>query len=306
MKEVVFSQYVEKDKLIEKLLKNGIVILDSNSLLNAYIYDNFDRKKYFEILEILKNRLMLTNLSAQEFYTNRLKLISNKARVKETLKSEVEFAIDKLIVSINTGDFNGRKQAINSFIKYEGRLQESIQEILNNTKLELEHIIDSHTIDIDDNYMEKDTVLDKMQKLFDDRVSEEFTKDYLAELFEEGQKRYETKMPPGYMDSARPEGERYRDLIIWNEIITIGQSTHMDVLFVSDDRNEDWCDTLNGMELGPRNELIKEFYDSTRHLYYSVSTENFIKHSARIFNIEDTESLQRQSRIIGKEMSSSK
>ncbi|MBZ9688848.1 hypothetical protein G9F72_021230 [Clostridium estertheticum] len=77
---------MEKNGSTDSILKNGIIILDANALLNIYRFNNDNREKYFEILDVVKDRLFLTYQSVQEFYNNRLTIIYNKSKFKEDLK----------------------------------------------------------------------------------------------------------------------------------------------------------------------------------------------------------------------------
>nr|WP_321129289.1 PIN-like domain-containing protein [Clostridium sp.] len=96
--------------------------------------------------------------------------------------------------------------------------------------------------------------------------------------------------------------EQFGDLIIWKEILNISNEKEKNILFVSDDRKEDWCEKFKGIDLGPRKELIREFYECNNKLFYSVTTKDFIKYMSEIYTIKETEKLQEESDIIFKEL----
>lgn len=55
----------------------------------------------------------------------------------------------------------------------------------------------------------------------------------------------------------------YGDFIVWRQIIDKALADKKDFIFVSDDLKEDWILEIHGKKIGPRKELLKEFYDKT-------------------------------------------
>lgn len=88
-------------------------------------------------------------------------------------------------------------------------------------------------------------------------------------------------------------------------MLKISNENQKNILFVSDDRNEDWCEKFRGSDLGPRKELIREFFECSDKLFYSLTTSNFIKYMSEIYTVKETEELQVESDIISKELDKS-
>ena len=89
-------------------------------------------------------------------------------------------------------------------------------------------------------------------------------------LYSEGEKRYKENIPPGYKDKAKPNNDKYGDLVLWKEMLYKCQSDAKDLIFICDDRKEDWWLEHQGKTISPRPELLKEFNSETKrecHFY---------------------------------------
>lgn len=86
MRNIFFEYNMRGNKKIEQILSNGLIILDTNALLNLYRYNEENKNKFFEILSKVSERIYLTNHSVKEFYKNRSEILYNKAHFKEGMK----------------------------------------------------------------------------------------------------------------------------------------------------------------------------------------------------------------------------
>lgn len=301
MRNTFFEYNMRGNKKIEQILSNGLIILDTNTLLNLYRYNEENKNKFFEILSKVSERLYLTNHSVKEFYKNRSEILYNKANFKEGMKKTVCEDIKKLRNTIENVNFNGKFKNSCCLLKYESDLKSQMLNDIDSFITNIEDTIDSYNqsnliIDLE----ESDHILDKILDLFDGKVNQEFSKNKLEEIYKEGKRRYELKIPPGYMDKKdKVEPGYYGDLIIWKEMINISKEKGTDILFVSDDRKEDWCDDFKGKNLGPRKDLIREFFCETGKLFYSFTVAGFIKEISEICDVTDINELEKESELFG-------
>lgn len=84
-----------------------------------------------------------------------------------------------------------------------------------------------------------------------------FSDEELIKIYKEGETRYKNKIPPGYEDK-KPTNDKYGDLIIWKEIMKYSSEKQKNIIFVTNDKKNDWFDNNY-----PRRELIREFYENT-------------------------------------------
>ena len=111
---------------LEDIYKNSIIVLDTNSVLNLYRYSESNRKKYFEILKQVEERLYLTNHICSEFYKNRLIIIENRSTFKENINELIIENQKKLINIIQNSTGTEKYNSALSILKHESPLQNSI------------------------------------------------------------------------------------------------------------------------------------------------------------------------------------
>ncbi|CCL06416.1 hypothetical protein DFW26_15225 [Clostridioides difficile] len=304
MRNTFFEYNMRGSQKIEQILSNGLIILDTNALLNLYRYNEENKNKFFEILSKVNDRIYLTNYSVKEFYKNRLKILYNKAQFKDAMKKFICKEINTMRNIIENVNFTGDSKDICNLLKYENNLKTSMLEEINFFDISMEDVIESYNqSNLITDLEGMDSILEKILDLFEDRVNQEFSENELEEIYKEGKKRYKSKIPPGYKDMKNKEEPGcYGDLVIWKEIINISKKMNKDILFVSDDRKEDWCYKFNGKDLGPREELIKELFCETGNLFYSFKVVDFIKEISRIYNITDVNKLEKESKLFEEDL----
>lgn len=295
MKNTFFQYNVKLDGKLDNIMENGIIILDTNALLDIYRVSKESRMKYLEILNCLKDRLFMTFQTAQEFYNNRLIIIYNKCKFKDDLKKELNSKIGEIEYILEKSDFNSQGENSCYLIKYEQNLKNNIVQILNKTQLKIEEEINYYNDEIDESFIKgNDYILDKIIELFEGRVNKKLSKERLEEVYNLAEERYKINLPPGCKDKYKPEPERYEQLVIWNEIIEVSIKQNKGVLFVSDDRKGDWFEKFKEYDLGTRPELIKEFFDKTGHYFHAIKTKSFINSIADLYDIDGTKNLEEE------------
>lgn len=301
-----FIQY-HINEYVNDILENAIIVLDANSLLNLYRYSRENREKYFEILDHLEERFILPYQVCQEFYENRITLIKNRSDFKKSIGEFIEDKFQKILNMIESGTNNQEYDKALAILRHEDNLKADIIHNIEKSKLDILEIISGFDGDITENYIYKsDPILDKINEIFEEKVNEKNSEEKLKDIYKQGEERYKENIPPGYKDSNKGFPNKFGDLVIWSEIIQISKRFENDILFVSDDRKEDWVDKHSGIDLGPRKELISEFYSKTGRLFYSINTKEFIKQMSRIHEVEDTDSLEKQTELIQDEIAGNK
>jgi hypothetical protein len=135
-----------------------------------------------------------------------------------------------------------------------------------------------------------------------------------------GYKRYKRNVPPGYRDkSKRGDGDPYGDLIIWLEIIEYAKKNKKDIVFVTDDKKNDWYDSSSydfGENINkhikpkyprPKNELLFEFskktkkniliftFDEFNEIYIKLNKDSGVtEKDIEEYNLEEIENRQRE------------
>ncbi|WP_282036184.1 PIN-like domain-containing protein [Saccharicrinis aurantiacus] len=275
----------------ENIYNNALIVLDTNSLLNLYRYSKDPRAKYLEILSHVNDRLFLTHQIGAEFYKNRHALITDRSSFKSNLKKFIDKQHDFLLNSIESS----AECSSLRILRHEEDLRKEIENDIIDVRTKISARIDKFMDDVDINYIYRDDpILKEITDLYSDKITAELSLDDKKAIFKEGDERFLNKIPPGYKDEKKPSPFKYGDLIIWKELMRLASEKKTDILFISDDRKEDWVIELNGKDLGARKELIKEFYSETGQLFSSITTKSFIQMMSDKFHVDATDDLKNE------------
>jgi hypothetical protein len=264
-----FSEYYQiPDTQLSAHWKNDIFCFDANVLLNLYRYTPATRKAFFDLLRKIKDRIFIPYQAAAEYHKNRLTVINaQKAAykdIRETLlkkKNEIE-------------------AKLNEFKKHpylrSGELTIQIESAFDAIGKDLDKLEKDHP-----DYLTHDPVCEELTLLLHGKVGDDFSTDELEKAYREGKKRYDEKVPPGYMDfkEKQNEGNRslYGDVILWKQVIAKAKGTEQSIILVTDDLKEDWWYKFKGKTISPRPELIKEFKNETQKRINIYRADTFLE-----------------------------
>lgn len=230
---------------IDELWVKSIFIFDTNVLLNLYRYSKDTSSKFIETIKLLNDRVWLPYQVGLEFNKNRLTVISDQKKCY----SDFEKKINNLVEEVEN---NHR----NPFISDE--LLNKLYSIRKEIKEEINNKISYY-----DGCLVEDEVFSKINLVFQNKIGKCLTQEEIKKIYSEGDKRYKEKIPPGYKDCTKPETERYGDLIIWKQVISKAKEGNKFIIFVLDDKKEDWWLEHQGRTISPRPELLREFRTET-------------------------------------------
>lgn len=271
--------YRPTDQELRALWSTGLIIVDTNILLNLYRFPSKARHDFLAVLEQVAPRLWIPHQVAWEFQVNRLRVISEEIKKFEEVKASCEKAIvtfenrlPKRHATINPAPFLDRfRTLIDDFLRELAVLRSA-----------------QPTVSSDD------ALRTRLDTLLAGRVGQGFTsQEELDRLYAEGKGRYERKFPPGYQDQSKAGKdpgsrvqthnglimrEEYGDLIAWLQMIEeAGRRKAEGVLFVTDDEKEDWWRIHERKTVGPRVELVEEMrHKAGVSLFYMYNAERFL------------------------------
>lgn len=270
MKDQFIGFYELKPGEVDEIWESGIFIFDANSLLNLYRYSSQTSNDFLQILNKLKDQLFLPHQVGYEFHNNRHIVIDTINNSYELLLNEFNKEID------NAFDKILNKHTKHPIIKI-NELKKTKEKFLNEFKGELLNQKKSHV-----DYFKNDSILDQLTNLFENKVGSEFSDEELEVIYSEGSGRYIKKIPPGYKDTDKKNnGDRhlYGDLIIWKQIINFSKQEKKAIIFITDDRKEDWWQIEHGKTIRPRQELIFEFFKETGIRILIYNADKFMKYA---------------------------
>lgn len=262
-----FSEYYFLDaEELNRLWSKGLIVFDTNVLLSLYRRSEDIRNDILTTIERLKDRIWIPHQVGYEFHEHRLDEAFRPV-------SDLDCFMD--IFSRYKNEINNRYGS-NPYIDHT-KVNSAFKSLFSR----FNKIIDAGKLKCPD-FLHEDYILEKITDLFNEKIGPEYSKEQLAELFKVGNERYAKNVPPGYKDSKKTESERNRfgDLIIWMQIIEKAKSEKMDIIFVTDDRKEDWWEIFKSNTLGPRHELIREFRNATdNQLIWFYTPDRFLSYA---------------------------
>lgn len=270
MKNLFFEYYnLDPDK-IKNIWENGVFVFDTNTLINLYRYTEKTRNDYFDVMNHYKSRIWIPYQVALEYHNNRLNVISKVDKAYDDLASKL---VSELKIFINKLDDFKRHPYIN------------VEDIKTRVRDSVNAVADEIKKMNNDNpkFLQNDIILNFLTELFDGNVGQDFEADRLKEIYSEGEKRYQAKTPPGYRDENNKKDAEsrkiYGDLILWKQIIEKSKIDKKDIIFITDDLKDDWWQKIDGKIIGPRFELLREFYTETNRNIIIYNADRFLKYA---------------------------
>lgn len=277
MKNLFYEYYPLSDDKIKEIWDEGIIIFDTNALLNLYRYSEKLRNDFLEVLNHYKDRLWIPYQIGLEYHSNRIGVITNSNNAYKQLSDELHSKMENLVNPLIP------KYKRHPYINIDD-ISERIKSCIN----EIVKDLDKKGKDAPD-YLKNDDILNNLTYLFDGKVGADFDESDLNKLYKKRRERYTNKIPPGYCDEKekKDKGDRhlYGDLILWKQTIEKASETKTDIILVTDDLKEDWWEITNGKTIGPRKELLKEFREAVQKDILIYNAERFLKYAQKHMSI---------------------
>lgn len=286
MKTSFFGYYPPTDAEYQRLWLEGLIVLDTNVLLNLYRLPTTARDELFAVLDLLKDRLWIPHHVALEFQRRRLGVIAAERKSTEGALQSASELVAELKSKVDTLQIDKRGLGVAS-----QPLIEDLEKA--NSKL-IEAIASAHKAQLD--ISASDPVRERLDSLLEGRIGEgpSSQKD-LDELTAEGDDRFKERIPPGFADADKERNpneatfihdrikyqRKFGDLILWRQLIRhVKGSGIKSVLLVTADRKEDWWWREQGKIIGPHPELVREIVrEGSVDLYWMYSSVQFVEHA---------------------------
>jgi hypothetical protein len=255
---------------IKAIWKEGILVVDTNVLLDLYRYHQNTQRALLDSLNGFKGRAWLPYQVADEFFRNRNVVIlsangafNDAERMIMDVKKSIEEPLKKLKSSRIIPD------------ELEEKLETAINIALNDAELSIKRIRSEYP-----EYRKNDPILASITRLFESNIGSPFNKEELVEVLKEAKRRKENKIPPGFKDSNKDGDKPYGDYIVWCQIINYIKGVKKPLIFVTSEQKEDWWEKASGQITGPLYDLLKEFYEETEQRFLFYQTDRFLEFSA--------------------------
>lgn len=268
MRKLFPGHYTPSDEEFGKIWKDGLIIFDTNVLLDLYRYSENTVKALIEVMESLEDRIWIPFQVSKEYHKNLNSVISDQVRKYESsIKTLTDFKkqIDeKRSHPFLSEELTGEIEVFCA--KFDKELEDK--------KVIVKQLIINNPIK------------EKLADLLDDKIGVSFSNDDLEKIYIEGEKRYKEQIPPGFGDIKKPVPDRYGDLIFWKEILKKNEEIDKPILLITGDKKDDWYLKELGLTIGPRPELIEELKNRKANSFYIYPTDKFLKYSKEYLQTE--------------------
>lgn len=268
MKNNFYEYYRPSNEEFSQLWKNCLFVLDANVLLNIYRYTPPTRQTLIEIFTNISDRLWVPYQAALEYQQNRLDVINHQMSAYGKIQDVLNKNKNRLISDL-------KLYSKHPFIKVDSFI-ETIEITSNEIAEELNEIKKGHP-----NLFNNDELRDTITTILEGKIGSDCPKDAFDKIFEIGKIRYQNKIPPGFNDDHKEGKEKYGDLILWFQIIEHAKSTKQPIIFITDDKKDDWWQKFNGEIVAPQPELIREMYLKSGEKFYMYQTAQFMEHAEK-------------------------
>lgn len=275
--------------------KNSVFIVDANVLLNLYRYSEATRKELQEAISALEGRVFIPHQAAREFLRNRLSVTSDQSKEYTSAIKTIRELVKKISSKERHPFISDDKLT---------ELNELSASVVDNLESQQTQLLDK---------LSNDEILEFIESTFEGKTGVAYNSDKILEIIELGEQRYEEKIPPGYKDTNKDSIDdptrKFGDLLVWLQTIDYAKENNCSVVFITDDKKEDWWLEQSGRTISPRPELIEEFLKETEQPFWMYSVGKFIQETAKINRkevdqnvIDEIRTVSEQLEKLGKEI----
>jgi hypothetical protein len=286
-----FIGYTEEE--FKDLWENAIFVVDTNILINFYKYTSKEStKSLFGILKKLKEneRLWIPHQVALEYFFNYEDNMYKQNEGYDLLEKDLRKLKEEAKKTLSTVKSKHPYIMTGKFEFFIDDMEQSNKKLQELIKAEIRNLPDSSTIQQD------------ILSLLDGIIGEPYSQEKINAIEKEGKERYQHNIPPGFKDKTEDKQvyrtygdfkyqQLYGDLIVWNQLIDKAKTEENSkpIIYITEDRKEDWWEKHGGEIKRPHPQLIQEFLNKTQQKFYMYRTDNFVRKAIEYLGYDVTE-----------------
>jgi len=255
----------------KQAVTQGLVVPDANVLLNLYRYDLPAQEKLLDVLERLGAQLWVPHQVLDEFW-----------RRREDALHDLGAGADRSLQALG----NLLKQAGRELHQWANRtalpddkvavLDEKLESAFRDTEGVIQEAMVAKRAQQDPD-TNADQVLVRLETILAGRVGSRLDAADEKAAIAEGLRRVGAMEPPGYKDRTKDGDRAAGDYLVWEQTLKQAEHRMVPVLFVTEDRKEDWWLLVHGQRRGPRPELVEEMRSRAGVQLLMTQTDNLLR-----------------------------
>lgn len=283
MRQAFGEFYGPREADLKRLIKEGMVVLDANVLLQAYELPKESREALLDTLERLKTRLWIPYQVGLEFQSRRLQVIARQLGELDGIIERAVLGFQKLQSEIDGLELHKQGVEVDDAGLKEGlaKAEAELRIIVGKTRASAAQV------------SQDDPIRERMDALFEGRVGPPpASQDAVEVMNEAAQRRYECAIPPGFKDVNKDRDppkaglyargirfeRKYGDYYLWVQTLAHVRDTGAKaVLFVTSDAKRDWWQEVKDVTVGPLPALVREMQqEGGAELFWMYSLGRFL------------------------------
>lgn len=282
MNKNYFPFFSYKEDTLENLWDDGLIVLDTNVLLNTYKMDNEARNQFFDVLRHKKinSKVIMPFQVGWEFLRNR------NITIDESLKS-IKDAKSMISKQFQTLDSIIKNSGLKYHQEFMMKIRDNLEQYRKNFESDIQTYNDENRSKRADFYdgnhlKDNDPIINEIKEIFNEKYLDGLNNEDLISKYKEGEYRFSLHIPPGFEDSVKGDYRTYGDFIIWEEMIRASLEHKVPIIFVTEDHKNDWwLHDKKTQQKTPLPELLREFKIRTNQDFYMYSYKQFIEEAKR-------------------------
>ncbi|MEE3892811.1 PIN domain-containing protein [Priestia megaterium] len=303
MRDTFFPFFKYDQGTINHIWENGIIVIDTNALLNTYKMHKDAREQFFNVLQYadLNSKLWMPYQIGWEVLKNRREAIDESLEALKSSKEGIKRGMQKLKSTVNKSGLKYHEEFLN-------QIQTDLDEFKQNIEDSFKGYNEENSIKRSDFYTgnelkETDPIIDRIDTAFKGKYAEQIDHTELISHYTQGEFRFSLTMAPGYEDADKGDYRKFGDFIIWEEMIKKATKCEKPIIFVTEDHKKDWWQTDPKTEKkSPLPELLKEFKGRAKQFFYMYSYKDFVEQAkVRYPDLPDAEMAAKQMNLATEE-----
>ncbi|MGW0701752.1 PIN-like domain-containing protein [Streptomyces sp. NPDC002867] len=258
----------------ERVFISGMVVLDTNVLLNLYRSNERTRQDTLAVLTKLRDRLWVPHQVLTEFWRNREQKSvrhHHSTKAKETsaaldkARRSAQDAVERWMKDVRLKEDEEVTQQIHDGLGVLTQSLDLLREVIDGQaeRDALAGTAETHT----------DPVLTELEPLLRGCIGEPLPADEYDKAVQEAAKRADEEIPPGYEDFRnKPPEQAAGDYLLWVQLLKEAAQRDGDVLLVTGDVKKDWWQPRDmDIQARPRAELVVELREHAGSNLYMLT-----------------------------------